>query len=480
MHNLKERSQKFLYNSLDASMFGVVTDSVTGASTLVIKDRGMQLPLPTGAPINVSIGCTEQGENEIVLLELGNLCPCQDCDYEYYLNIRKIVQKPGVFNDDIRMTSQPYTGTIDRVECTGGVLDDAIVLAMEDDLITQIHSDAGVYDKKKPLFDASRVYLVTLANTGTEAINVTIGLVTTTINLIGTHITDTTNPYTDGNTNIINATAAVNGSIRAIAVSATQMMIVGEPGVLFTIADGGGAATITIEARYLAVMSLNKDYQFMVEYKPSWATSHKAWFYNLSAPTAVTAAAIKINVNGTVSNVGESTVDATNLGNIQTPLTAAATGYVTYNDTADVFYVAGFEDLGMESLYVHTNMVATTVIEVAMTTGLWPCMGADDVFRLFNNARHEGNLGNQSYQVSPIQGAEYCHIHIDTKLLDIAQHGPNRYNYHLTEVDFYILKSELLEDHWTNGSWNDELEAAPDRNFLEMINHWSGVAWPII
>lgn len=484
MHNLREVKHNVLFNSLSTAQAGMFTDSINGDVILKLKQHGLDLPVNANA-INLAVArieksCEDLGVRKMTLLELNRFCPCEDCDYDYGVFIKSQMRTPGVFNNQEHIQGRGYGGTLARIECTAGVLNDDLALEMEDDIIAQVNADVDRGPEKGSPAIAFRAYRVTLANDTTETIDITINGTTTSIALTGAAIqdADAAGGYT-GNTNIINATAAVNPFVRAIAVSATEMLIVGQAnGEVFTVANGGIGTPITIDARYLGFMSKREDEKIMVEYEQKWATFVAGWMFTVSNPTATTTNAVSINENGTGAIVDESIVStAANYALWNAALTNA---FLTYNDTANVWYFAGLEDLGVTSLDIRITGVGTSRVILGVSPfGRYPSLTNDDVFRVFANAQHMGALSSEMRMEQPIADTPYCKfaitiVHDGIPGQDVSEHTRGE-----IRVDIYVPKNLVYVDHWTNGSWMDELEAAPNRHFQELLEAWSGLTLPV-
>jgi hypothetical protein len=483
MHNLRGIKHEILFNSLSALNAGMFTDSVTTKRNLFLKkkDFGIQLEYGgTAGDVTIEKSCYDPGNLKMSLLELTGVCPCDDCNTEYSILLRSRHKNPGQFNDNEHILVRPYSTMLDRVECTAGYLNTDLVLAMEDDLIYQINADIARTGEIGGPAKAFRVYRVTTANGGDEILDITINGTTTSINLAETKLAGTTVAGADdGNANVINATAAVNDYIRCIPISATEFLLIGQAnGEEFYAADGGGVSTLGFTNRYLGIVAKDPMIQVDVEYDSKWADLVKGWLFVHTAPTAITADAIVIVENATQTSVGETTVDATHMANLAGALTY---GYASFNDTADVFYVAGIDDLGVEKLDVKLTSIATSTYVTSMTPfGRFPALTNDEVFRVFANKQHMGNLSSEMRLDQPIADTDYCKFAITAKLYNVvAQHGPDAYTTKEVRVDVYVPKSIIHTDHWTNGSWMDETEAAPDRHFQELLEAWSGLTLPL-
>lgn len=483
MHNLRGVKKEVLFNSLSAAMIGMYTDSITGNDVLFFKNHGFAVENSgaIGRDVSIKKSCEDPGNLKATLLELTGICPCDDCNSEYSIILRSRVKNPGQFNDNEHILVRGYQGVLDRVDCTAGYLNDSLVLQMEDDLIQQVNSDISRTGEVGGPAKAFRAYRITTDNSGDEILDVTINGVTTSINLVETLLAGTTTGggAHDGNANVINATAAVNTYVRCIPISATEFLLVGMGlGEEFYAADGGGAATLGFTNRYMGIVSRDPMIQVDVEYDSKWASLVKAWLFVHRAPTAITANAIQIIENaGPLVTIGENTDDWAHLGALAGALT---NGYASCNNTADVFYVAGIDDLGVQKLDVKLTTLATSTYVISGTPfGRFPMMINDEVFRVFANKQHMGNLSTEMRLEQPLPNTQYCKFVVVGRLRDqVAQHGPDRYNDGEVRVDIYVPESIIHADHWINGLWNDETEVGANRHFQELLEAWSGLTLP--
>ncbi len=485
MHNLRGNKHKILFNTLTGHSAGIVTDTVEGGTFLFLREHGLQINNNVaGTDVKIEKSCFDPGNLKMTLLELTGVCPCDDCNTEYSLFLRMRAKDPGQFNNNEHIQGRGYTTMLDRIECTAGYLNSDLVLGMEDDLISQINADIARTGIQGGPAKAFRVYRITTDNSGNEILDVTINGTTTTVNLVETKLIGTTQGggADDGNANVINAVAAINDYVRCIPISTTEFLLVGQAnGEEFYAEDGGGASTLGFTNRYLGIVSKDAMIQVDVEYDSIWAEKVDGWLFTHTAPTAVTANAIAISVNTTATAmVQENTVNATHLAALQAPLTAGGGGVASFNDTADVFYIAGIGDLGVQKLDVKLTTLATSTYVTSMTPfGRFPQMTNDEVFRVFANMQHMGNLSSEMRLEQPIANINYCKFALTGWVRNVvAQPGVDSYETREIRVDIYVPESIIHTDHWINGSWNDETEVGANRHFQELLEQFCGYALP--
>src|SRR3989304_4497182 len=171
--NLTYPSKPILINNLTAQDLGVFTETQSGGShkVLCFKKHGVMLPMISGKT-SVTAQKATPGAYKGVLLELGNTCPCTECNLEYGIELIEKVSQPGVFNSTINGMGRFYGGNLDKVkECTNGIMDDDDVLEMEDTIITAITDDDGVGGERGAIANAYRAYRIRLTEQDISAAN---------------------------------------------------------------------------------------------------------------------------------------------------------------------------------------------------------------------------------------------------------------------------------------------------------------------
>ena len=499
MENLKSSVNKVLINTLDYTKVGAFYDSVAGVNVLSFKQNGINIPYSSSAFKGFK-ACTDEGSVKSLELELSPDCPCTECDWEYSITLSKIFQRNSRKGNKANKESKSYGGIIPKVSCTGGSIDDQYLLEAEDDIITQIYEDTGLHDSSTfpeqttaAIVNAYRVYYITCAHDGNEKVDLTETStgVTTNVNLGATAVLSAA---------AINASAA-NTYLRAVNVTATKMAIYSLTGAdLFTLADGGGATTITIDARRIWLVAKHPRLQFDVTFDNGFATIYKRYQFVIdgSAAAATANSGITLFINGTAHHVASAASVAAEVTAINA-VGATHEVYATVNGT-DI-YVTGTDAVTSLSIayslspsnYTSASYTAATPyfkkagVYSATATGSFPLMTGEDLKNELANIADEGIAGAWSAgeQVDP--SAEYCAYFFQHDALTYAQHGASHMDYKRQQVILYIKKSLIDDDFLYSGTnavlsgQGTLLNAAPSTtanvNFEELLQVWAGGTW---
>jgi hypothetical protein len=142
--NLSNPVRRFLINDLTTFDAGVFTDSTTGLKNLILKKLGYQLTsLAAGSNITITRQCTTAGQLKVVSVNFDDACPCEECGFDYGIDILIQHMTPGYFNDFVQQQQKPYAGQIANVTCASGVIDSSQLNTAKDDIINQINADLG-------------------------------------------------------------------------------------------------------------------------------------------------------------------------------------------------------------------------------------------------------------------------------------------------------------------------------------------------
>jgi len=509
MENLKNPPRRVLINTIDHDTVGAFYDTVSGVNMLSFKQYGINIPY-VAAAFKGAKACTDLGAVGSEEIELSNEAPCSNCNWQYGISVVKKVQLPGVGNNVSNFQATSYSGVIGAITTTGGYIDDKWLLQAEDDIISQIfNNDEGLHNNNSDpvtgggaIVKAVRSYGITVTLAATNIVNFTINGVTTPIALStgATAITMCAD---------LNSDATFSAHALAIATSATTLNIIGiDGGDLFTIADGGGATTITINYRRIWLRGISPKVQFTVMYDLGFATSYKKFLFGLdgAAAAAVANSGITLNVGGTATNV------STNHATI-TLVTAAINGaaltgvYATTvgNTTTGICLIHGTDVVDSLSLIVSKSPgnYATYTAEsayVPLTTsidgttfypcvygGRYPKITGEYVRKLFANAGDAGSLA--AYDVAD-QGdptASYCMFYFKADTQVNAIHGASYIDSIRTDIEVYIKSSLLTTDFLYSGTnavlsgqttkFNQHPTAAANINFEEVLQVWAGGTW---
>ena len=508
MENLKNPPRRVLINTIDHDTVGAFYDTVSGVNMLSFKQYGINIPY-VAAAFKGAKACTDLGAVGSEEIELSNEAPCSNCNWQYGISVVKKVQLPGVGNNVSNFQATSYNGVIAAITTTGGYIDDKWLLQAEDDIISQIFNDEGLHNNNSDpvtgggaIVKAVRSYGITIPLAATNVVNFTINGVTTSIvlNTGATAITMCAD---------LNADATFAAHAYAIATSATTLNIVGiNGGDLFTIADGGGATTITINYRRIWLRGISPKVQFAVKYDLGFATTLKKYLYGLdgAAADAVDKSGITLNVGGTASNVSTNHatitlvtaainalaltgVYATTVGNTKTGICL-----IHGTDVVDSLSLIVSTSPGNYATYTAASAYVPLTTSIDGTTfypcvygGRYPKITGEYVRKLFANAGDAGSLA--AYDVAD-QGdptASYCMFYFKVDTQVNAIHGASYIDSIRTDIEVYIKSSLLTTDFLYSGTnavlsgqttkFNQHPTAAANINFEEVLQVWAGGTW---
>lgn len=468
--NLTQPIPKVLFNTLVTADFGVYTDGVTSLRMLLFKKEGFAIPWISSSVCSHTKISPDEGAGKSVYLTLSTVCPCEECNYEYGIKVIKSVKRPGVLNDDYYPEPRFYGSVLSNVqECTAGVMAAADVLAMEDEILTQIGDDTDAS------VDGYRVYEVEDDDdSNTSNFTITIGTTTTTIEIIGAHVASIT-----GESDLVadvNGTAAVNTTLFAArGITGNKFYLISlVSGGLFTVAPG---TTTTVLQRGMLLDSKVVDEPFHVETEDGFATQTGWYHYQLSSSDAYAANA---NVTMYTKLAGTWTTTTltsdTNIATVVAALNAAA-GEVNASivDTNKVWVLG---DSTVEGMDVTIPTVSNlTIDDFWSATGEFSYLTSDDVFRVFMHNPSHGALSEMTYSENkPVDGTSYTK-YIFKCTSDVAQlaGGAGHMGTFFKEVHVYIATSYLATDIWDATDLMYEADNAAftaDQTFDEILDTW--------
>lgn len=508
MENLKNPPRRVLINTIDHDTVGAFYDTVSGVNMLSFKQYGINIPY-VAAAFKGAKACTDLGAVGSEEIELSNEAPCSNCNWQYGISVVKKVQLPGVGNNVSNFQATSYNGVIAAITTTGGYIDDKWLLQAEDDIISQIFNDEGLHNNNSDpvtgggaIVKAVRSYGITIPLADTNVVNFTINGVTTPIvlNTGATAITMCAD---------LNADATFAAHAYAIATSATTLNIVGmNGGDLFTIADGGGATTITINYRRIWLRGISPKVQFTVKYDLGFATTLKKYLYGLDGALAAAVAnsGITLNVGGTASNVSTNHATITLVTAAINALALTGVYATTVGDTTTgICLIHGTDVVDSLSLIVSkspgnyatytaasayvplTTFIDGTTFYPCVYGGRYPKITGEYVRKLFANAGDAGSLA--AYDVAD-QGdptASYCMFYFKVDTQVNAIHGASYIDSIRTDIEVYIKSSLLTTDFLYSGTndvlsgqttkFNQHPTAAANINFEEVLQVWAGGTW---
>ena len=477
--NLNYKDRPLLITNLTVADFGVYleTNPDTGGTTkhLVVKKIGLDIPYNSSAVIRQSN--TMEGALKSVLLSINAPCPCQDCNYEYGIEIVRKVKNPGVLNDVISPRRRFYGGNIETIgTCSNGEMSDADKLTMEDEILNQILLDRGLGTREEAIVDGRRLYLITVAAANDQRLTITDadGDETITMDTGSTALT------------IANDINSNTKGLYAFAISTTRIAITSSAvGKLFTLADGGGAGTITVFDRYLWITSRSVDDQFEVAFENGFLTLTR--FNMLKLTNAYTAGNLKIAVGGTATaNIAGNAASATFAGSINTAIgNASITGvYASYNNQGsieDIYIYSGVQELKVKTL----NTGVTVAVQYS-GGGVYPAMNWEEVFREFAQASGNNGLSHLVPLTQPAEGDKYCKLTIEITNTIGSEHGANYGNSYKQVQTIYIKQGKGSDHLWhdpatsaASGMWESTADSgtfSATKDINDLIAWWSGSA----
>ena len=176
MENLKYPNMKYMITALTVKDFAIFTktDPETGATerNLLIKKSGELIPWIDTTNSSIVVEATKLGAYKSVLVKLNAPAPCDQCRYEYGINIHVKYQQPGNMNDQLYPVTKSYGGVIDAIQTSsGGYMADSDMLIMEDAILTQIKNDQSAINVREPaIVAAKRLYILTTAAARSESV----------------------------------------------------------------------------------------------------------------------------------------------------------------------------------------------------------------------------------------------------------------------------------------------------------------------
>ncbi len=490
MENLKYPNMKYLITALTVKDFAIYTktDPETAATErhLLIKKGGTDLPWISTTANSIVVETTKDGAYKSILLKVNAPAPCDLCHYEYGINVHVKYQQPGKQNDLYYPVAKTYGGVLEAIQTpSGGYMADSDILLMEDDILTQIKNDQATINVREPaIVAAKRLYTMTTAADATHVLNVTIAGVTTavTLNSGATALTQV---------NDINADATVGASCVAFALSATSIAITSiNPGLLFTVADGGGATTFSAITRYMWVYALNADPKFYVDWTATafnWATATP---FNLLVLDNTSAAAGNsvMYVGGTASgNIANNATSTTYAANI-TASSISAYVYASAKATAGsvfVYVYSGANEVRIKSL----GTAGVTVNQQFSGKGVWPSLTYKDVFNVFLNANGMEPLSNFVIQDQPPLNSLWNKIVLTVDTNTAAIHGASHRDTYRQVVEIYIQQGYGTTHLWDASGyrWENNADAVAgvggdtpgtftaDKDINDILGTWTGL-----
>ena len=497
MENLKYPNMHYLITALTVKDFAIYTktDPETGATErqFLIKKTGQTIPWVSTTANSITVEATKSGAYKSILMQINAPAPCDLCHYEYGINVHVKYQQPGKQNDQYYPVAKSYGGVIDAIQTpSGGYMADSDILIMEDNILTQIKNDQATINVREPaIVAAKRLYILTTAAANSAIYNITIAGTTTTV----TANTGST-VYTQAND--INATAAITASIVAFAIDTTHIAITSvNPGLLFTVADGGGATTLSGITRYMWIYALNADPKFYVDFDGVGAPWNWATFthFNLIVLDNTSAAAgnsvlyYNATSSGNIANNATSATFATNI-NGSALGSGGAAPYITYatawktTGNVPVYIYSGAYEVRIKSL----GTAGVTVTSQFSGKGVWPALTYKDVFNTFINANGMQPLSNYVIQDQPAKDSLWNKIVLTYDSNVAAIHGASHRDTNRQICEIYIAQGYGSTNLWDASGyrWENNADAVAgvggdtgtftaDKTINDILATWSGL-----
>ena len=479
--NLTYPTTDILINTLAYTDLGVYGDGVTSERVLIFKKYGITIPYDSN--VSVTKACTELGQLKSVAVTIDGPCPCEDCDFDYGIDINKVVDEPGVLNDDFYSSGRHYGGKLESIEpCSGGELADSDKITIENDIITQITNDTGNGGRDIGVANARRIYIITTGANGTEEVafydstgaTLIADIVLTNNIAIATAVDD------------LNGTGAFAALFYATAVSSTQLMISSiNPGLIYTIADGGGNDAIIIDSREIWLTAKAVTAQFEVVFPMGFATVRGLTLQSYDT-TGVTGHGV-INTWADGNNVSfdpaaanaASAVTAFNAGTLVSTYAFYACLRETGDDIIWIYGDGTTDDLILSAANMATNVWAgvSNYVLWGHPNGKFTHMTSDDVFRVFSQKKGLGKTSTLVYQEAPVDGSSYCKIIFSWHDTIANLHGASHGDTYRGKVNLYLLQGNTgaLWEAQANDADNTIMDTGSTTTLTTLLNKWSGV-----
>lgn len=501
MERLKQPITRILMNSVTNKKIGVYGDDREGRLMLQFKELGITLPGDSwtagttsppsasgtlNASLEVAKAATDDGIKKGWMVNLNPMAPENDTNWPYWLTIRPKVKMPGVENNRHRAHEKSYSGNIEAITSTSGYVDDTYVLEAEDDILDMITNDTGKHDvntdpisnMSKAVCDAYRAYIITTNN----------GDAITYTDEDGNSTAINAGASTVASANTVNGNATVKLFVKAIAINATQMLVMSRTaGYKFTVSVAGSNV---IDSRNIMLEAKDEQVQFDVELPTHYGTLSGYSRYEIQATTAAGTTTVTVTDGSTVTstaaiNDAATTTYATNLntGFTNASLSYIYASYDAYGGgtaTWDIWATDAYERI----TFAFSATSTSTLVDSFSYFARYPSLTDDDVHSLFSNQKRQGKLNSFVFGDNAIQGSDYYKYTLTFKGLNFpAQHGTSDYVTHRRTVELYVLSTAADDDIYdandpnTQYAYVDEsAHAADDTNLEELLQIWSGLA----
>lgn len=466
---LTKAVNSFLFNTgITSADLGGYEDSQTGLPTLILKKLGYSI---SGSNMSADLSCNEPGAWKALLITLNPDCPCDLCNYEYSIKVMSKHEQPGFFNSDIKRRMNIYGGRLDSVTCSDGSISATQVLAMEDDLISQINSYVPYNtNADMPAQYATRYYVVKDADIADASV--------ITITLNGTAYTITSAGANNSLVQEVNEHANLAGKVKAMYLSDladnyTFAVFGIDEGSEDTFTVAAGTDT-TIVSRSIMLISRLKTFQISVEAHASLASVTGLNIAKIGTTAGILPTTYCITFSdstGTESYAANSSCCSTNAFTWGTSDADTSHTWVLTRDDATVKAIYAYSaDDNADISWTDEN--STLVIQFASKTGKWEKLSNYDVFREFSHQPNHGELAQQTWANQPLKNTRYCKLTIKwtQSIADLV--GANHLNSRSNAVVLYFPMSTKCTDVFVS---TDPMGASTGQADMTVVEFIEGV-----
>ena len=505
MGNLNQPIKRLLFNTMDASEVGITlsTKESQAQMWLTFKKSGYRIPGKTPAyattidnspsgtlSTNIVRNVKEKPEPGYLsgtMITLSNAAPAYLQNYAYGFDVIKELWLPGVDNAQPEWRFRTYSGSLPIVTLSSGVIQDADLLTMENDLLDQITGDvktdaSAIYfndTDRESIVEARRAYYIndTAANHTSDNSGFTV-----TWDDGSTYAFAISTTWTAGQLAIqFNANSSVNTKLIMYRTGANTYIVTSRnAGLKFTLGTFvANAALNTTQSRRIYLKGRNVNVKHKVRITPDRGVAEKVTFITLMSTTTAGTTTFKVNGVATAA-VTDNATFATYSGNINSALSTASitSMYATYDSTN--IYLWGSS--AVNTFYVAPSALSTTVLNGlgVVGRGSFPKLRDFDVFQTFAYTKDQGPLGAQEYNTQVIKGATYYKYIVHAFINNMTASGlPSGYDSMKQRTEIYVLSTVATTNIYTaasNLTWAFTNSGTPNKSFEDLLGIVTGLA----
>ena len=510
MGNLNQPIKKLLFNSLTDADVGVFVDSKENKMYLDFKKHGYRIagaaPASAGLIDTTASGTKattltklvkekpEPGYLSGTMVTLSNAAPAVLANYAYGFDVIKEVWLPGVDNSQPEWRFRTYSGSLPIATLSAGVIQDADLLTMENDILDQITGDIKtdataltfLQKDNEAIVEARRAYYITNSNT-TDASGFTVTWPDGTTTVFVTAATFTAGQMAiqfNAKTTAAYGGAAFNALLICYRTGANTYIVTSRTaGLKFTLGTiVNGTGTTTFDTRRIYLKGRNVNCKVRVRITPDRGSIEKVTFVTLKSTTTAGTSILKVNGTATAA-ANDNATFATTAGNLNTALSNASitTMYATYDSTH--IYLWGGPTV--DTFYYVPSAASTTVLDGygVVGRGSYPKMQWYDVFQTFAYAKNQGALANLEYNVQATKDATYYKYMIHAMNVTFSNSGTaSGYENMKQRLEVYVLASAAIgsiyygSDTQATWAWTNTTPASNNKSFEDLLGCWSGLA----